>query len=132
MIDKPSDAELIQKLSEMQARGNHIAPSRRSEILLRTKLTLSDEVRANGYVYVGPNAERRFDLNRVRFNSIIAMLQEDGYVAHYVELEKPGTETSEVVLIKVLAAAGTSHQEVWQNRDKILKLWQNAQPTDRS
>jgi hypothetical protein len=33
-----------------------------------------------------------------------------------------------MVVVKVLTASDTSFKDVWQNRDKIMKLWLDAQP----
>jgi hypothetical protein len=101
--------------------------SRRAEILLAAKNTLAEEVASKGYTYVGPGAERKFNLNRIRFNSVVTWLKEDGFVTHYLELEKPDSEDSEMILVKVLAPAGTSAQDAWHHRDKILKMWSDAQ-----
>ena len=109
-----------------------VSPSRRSNILLTVKLALADQIAEKGFAYVGPNAERSYNLNRVRFNSIVRFLREDGYNPHYLELEKPDTEVSEMILVKVLAPAGTTQQKVWANRDLILKMWADAQPQTRN
>ena len=98
-------------------------PPRSSEILLSAKNTLAEEVAEKGYAYVGPNAERRFKINRIRFNSIVTWLKEDGFITHYLELENPDDET---ILVKVLARPDTTKQDAWQNRDLILKLWADA------
>jgi hypothetical protein len=104
-------------------------PPRRTEILLAAKNTLTQEIEEKNYVYVGPNAERRFDLNRIRFNSIVTELKQDGYVTYYLEMEHP--ETAETILVKVLTKGGTTYQDAWRNRDMILKLWANAQSTGK-
>lgn len=101
-------------------------PPRSSEVLLSAKNTLAEEVADKGYAYVGPNAERRFKLNRIRFNSIVTWLKEDGFITHYLELEHP--DSDETILVKVLAQAGTTSQDAWNNRDLILKMWSDAQP----
>lgn len=128
----PSDEARIKKLDDTAFSPNHVAPSRRSEIILEVRTRLADTIREMGFAYIGPNAERQFNLNRLRFNSIVLHLKEDGYVSHYLELEKPNTETSEMILVKVLAPAGTTPQDAWNNRDKILKMWADAQIPSKS
>jgi hypothetical protein len=100
---------------------------RNAEILLETKAVLTEEVHDKGFAFIGPGAERRFKLNRIRFNNIISWLREDGFVTFILELVKPETEDSEMILVKVLAPEGTTYQEAWHQRDKILKLWSDAQ-----
>jgi hypothetical protein len=100
---------------------------RSTELLLETKAVLTEEVHDKGFAFVGPGAERKFKLNRNRFNGIIGWLKEDGFTTHILELENPDAEDGEMILVKVLAAAGTTPQEAWHQRDKILKLWSDAQ-----
>lgn len=101
----------------------------RATIIAKTKIKLEEEVDQKTCAFVGPGAERRFGINRVRFNSVVTLLREEGYVAHYLELEDPSSdsEDSNLIIVKVLAGQETSSQTVWNNRGKILKMWQDAQ-----
>jgi len=109
-----------------------VSPSKRSNILLAVKLALADKIAETGFAYVGPNAERSYNLNRIRFNNIVRFLREDGYTPHYLELEKPDTEVSEMILVKVLARPGSTYRDAWNSRDLILKMWADAQIPSKS
>jgi len=119
-MPRPDDEETIAKLEEKR---KNFTP--RAEILLAAKSTLAQEVQEKGYVYIGPNAERRFNLNRMRLNSVIAWLKEDGFVVHFLELEHP--DSDETIIVKVLARGDKTYQDAWNDRGIILRLWVDAQ-----
>lgn len=88
---------------------------------------LIEEVAEKNFVYVGSGAERRFDLPRVEFNSVVDRLKVEGYLLHFLEVARPDSEDGSLIVIRVLTASTTTYQEVWRNRDKIVKMWRDAQ-----
>jgi tRNA G26 N,N-dimethylase Trm1 len=98
------------------------------ETLNKAMATLKSEIDEKDFAYVGAGAEDRLGLTKARLRLVIAALKDEGYLIHYMEAERPGTDIAEMVVVKVLTASDTSFKDVWQNRDKIMKLWLDAQP----
>lgn len=107
------------------------AQATRPAALVRVQEQLKEEVAKKSYVFAGPGAERQYNLSRIRFNAVISWLsQEETYEIHYIEMGKPDDEDA-TVIVKILTRKNTPYQEVWQNRDKILKMWVDAQQLPR-
>lgn len=101
----------------------------RLTILDQVKEQLKDDVQDEKFVYVGPGAETRYGVSNGRLRLVYTLLrEEEGYSTHLLKLPHPDPDIDEDVVVKVLTKNDVSYQETWANRDKILKLWLNAQP----
>lgn len=89
-----------------------------ADILVSTKDMLKREVADKKYVMLGAGVESQLGISKERLNTAVAMLQEEGYVAHRgIKVRQIGTGLD--TEMKVLTPPGTTWKEVAQNKDKI-------------
>lgn len=90
----------------------------------RTKLTnntadmLRDNVSNKKYIDIGTGVELDVGVTSTRFKNAVAQLKEEGYSVYYIKEEQVGNP-GKYTTIKVLAAPGTTYQEVYKNRANI-------------
>jgi len=78
---------------------------------------LKDNIEKRGYIDVGVGVERYLGVSRTKLKTSIEMLKEEGYTAHYLNVEQLGT--GKKTSLMVLAKPDTTYQEVYKNKDKI-------------
>ena len=81
---------------------------------------LKDAVDEKKYVDIGAGVERHMAITSTKLGKAVARLKDEGYTVHYLNVEQLGT--GKKTSLKVLAAPGTSWNEVNQNRDKIQQV----------
>ena len=91
---------------------------------------LKKQVDAKQNIDIGTQVERGLPLSgdpnvsigisKDKFNTAVAMLQEEGYTVHYVKVQQLGT--GNFTTIKVLAKPETPYSEVFNNRNKIKQI----------
>lgn len=92
----------------------------RADILINTAEMLKKEVADKKYIDVGSGVESHIQMSKERLNTAVAILQEEGYEVHHVNM--PQISTSFDTRRKILAAPGTTWGEVQRNRDKIGQI----------
>ena len=86
----------------------------------RTRLTdntadmLRDNVKKKSYIDIGAGVELDVGVTSTRFKNAIAKLKDEGYSVYYLKEEQVGNP-GKFTTIKVLAAPGTTYQEVYKN-----------------
>lgn len=89
----------------------------KTDVLQSTANRLREQVEKHGLIDIGTGVELHLGVSSSRLNNAIALLKEDGYEVHSVQVDQLGTNNK--TLIKVLAPPGTTYAEVKANRDKI-------------
>lgn len=89
----------------------------KNDILRTTANRLKEQVDKHGLIDIGAGVELHLGVTTSRLNNAVALLKEDGYVVHPVQVDQLGT--TQKTLIKVLAPPGTTYGQVKANRDKI-------------
>jgi DNA-binding CsgD family transcriptional regulator len=102
----------------------------KADVLHATADMLKKQVDGKSYIDIGTQVERALPLSndpnvsigisKDKFNTAVAMLQEQGYTIHYVKVQQLGT--GNFTTIKVLAKPGTSYSEVFNNRSEIKQI----------
>lgn len=82
-----------------------------------TATILRDAVDNKKLIDIGAGVEQHLGVSRTKLNTAVAMLEEQGYTTHYIQVEQVGT--GKYTTIKVLAPPGTPYSEVYKNRDQI-------------
>jgi hypothetical protein len=124
----PDSVDRLKKSVEKRAQMNTLSLHERMQILDQVKAQVIDDVEDNKFVYIGPGAERKYDISNGRLRLIYTLLrEEEGYSTHLLQLPHPDPEIDSLVTVKILTKDDVSYQEVWANRDKMLKLWLDAQ-----
>lgn len=120
--------ERTRKSVEKRAQMNTLSLAQRIEILDQVKARLIDDVEDSRFVYVGPGAEKKYDITNGRLRLVYTLLrEEEGYSTHLLQLHHPDPDVDGLVTVKILTKGDVSYREVWANRDKMLKLWLDAQ-----
>lgn len=98
---------------------NLLAPGAKdkADVLTQTSNMLRDEVNNKKMVDIGSGVESQLGLSQEKLNVAAAMLKEEGYVVHPVDV--PQASTGKMTRRKVLAVPGTTQRDVFMNRDKI-------------
>lgn len=91
---------------------------------------LKDEVTAKGYIDVGSGVEQHLGVSKDKLGIAVARLKEEGYDIHYVKVDQLGTMHQ--TRMKILAAPGTTYNEVFRNRDNIQQIGASSQDGGRT
>jgi hypothetical protein len=89
----------------------------KANILKATSDMLRAQVEQKKYVDVGKGVELHLGISHEKLRDARKILQDEGYTLHYLTVEQLGTGKN--TTLKVLAAPGTTFQEVLKNRDAI-------------
>lgn len=102
----------------------------RLDVLQATATMLKAEVADKTYIDVGVNVERQLGISKDKLATAVAVLKEQGYMLHNVQVDQLGT--SNKTLIKVLCPPGTEYRDVKANRDKIRQIKEYSEDGGRS
>jgi DNA-binding CsgD family transcriptional regulator len=102
----------------------------RSEITNSTAEMLKESVEKKGYIDVGVGVEKHIGISRVKLQTSIAMLKEEGYTVHYIPVEQLGTGKKTTVM--VLAKPDVTYSEVYKNKDQIRMITDYSEDGGRS
>lgn len=92
----------------------------RTDILQTTASMLKDQVAAKGYIDIGAGVEKQLGISETKLRTAVAVLKEQGYEVHTVQVDQLGTNTK--TLVKVLAPKGTTYRDIAMNKDKINQI----------
>lgn len=97
-----------------------LAPSekQKKDVLNSTAAMLKDRVGDSKYLDVGIGSENHLSISKEKLAAAVAILQEQGYVVHNVQVPQLGTSKKKTT-VKVLAPPGTKWSDVARNTDKI-------------
>ena len=100
------------------------------DILQSTATMLKGEVDNKQFVDIGAGVERQLGISKDKLATAVAVLKEQGYQVHTVQVDQLGTQNK--TLIKVLAPPGTEYRDVKANRDKIRQIKEFSEDGGRS
>jgi len=95
-----------------------------------TALMLKDAVDNKGLIDIGVGVETHLGISRTKLNTAAAMLVEEGYTVHTIQVQQVGT--GKYTNIKVLAPPGTTLSEVSKNRADIKMINQYSEDRGRT
>lgn len=81
---------------------------------------LKNAVDQKGYIDIGKGVENHLGISAGKLSVAAAMLKEQGYEVHNVQVDQLGTGNK--TLIKVLAPPGTTYRDIVTNKDKITQV----------
>lgn len=97
------------------------AMQERRDVLQNTADVLRDNVGERSYLDIGPGNELYIGVSRTKLNTAVAMLVEEGYKVHYIQVEQPGNPGN-YTTTKVLTKGDVPYSEVFSNRDQISSV----------
>lgn len=101
-----------------------LAPAEKDkvDVLGATSEMLKKQVDEKKYVDIGAGVELypQVGVSRTKFNTAVALLEEQGYKKYYVKVEQLGT--GKETTIKVLTPPGTTYSELYKNRSDIKQI----------
>lgn len=111
---------------------NLLAPGEkdRVDVLTSTSNMLKDQVDTKGYIDIGSGVENHIGVSQTKLSTAVAMLKEQGYEVHKVQVDQLGTNNKTIV--KVLAPPGTTYLDVKKNLDKIQQIQEFSDDGGRS
>lgn len=89
----------------------------KAQILNSTAAMLKDQVQQHRLVDIGSGVEHHVNVSSTRLNNAVALLREEGYEVHTIDVTQLGT--GKKTKTKVLAPPGTTWGEVVKNRADI-------------
>jgi hypothetical protein len=110
-----------------------LAPGQKdkADILQTTANMLKNQVDTRGFIDVGTGVEHHLvGVSRTKLDTAIAVLKEQGYALHKVQVDQLGT--SNKTTVKVLAPPGTTYTDVRNNMDKIRNITEYSEDGGRS
>lgn len=102
----------------------------RAETAGVTANILKDAVDSKGLIDIGIGTEQYLGVTRTKLDTSIAMLKENGYEVHTIQIEQPGT--GKYTNVKVLAPPGTTLQEVNAKRYEIKTVTEYSEDGGRT
>lgn len=98
----------------------------KADALQATVQALRDQVAQHTYLDIGSGVENHMAISGTRLSAAVAVLKEEGYQVHPVDIKQVGTNLN--TRMKVLVPPGVTQREAWMNRDKIR--YPNARTDD--
>jgi hypothetical protein len=92
----------------------------KADALQTTANVLKDQVAKKQFVDIGRGTESQMGITRTRLDTAVAVLKEEGYEVHSIQIPQIGT--TNFTKTKVLAPPGTTFGEVSRNRAKIKPI----------
>jgi hypothetical protein len=102
----------------------------KANALQQTANMLKGEVDKKKYIDVGVGVHHQINVSRTRLDTAVAVLKEQGYVTHPIQVQQLGT--GKYTKMKVLAKPGTTLQEVQRNRAEIKQIQHYSDDYGRS
>jgi DNA-binding CsgD family transcriptional regulator len=88
------------------------ANSAKRSVLDATSSFLKDQVDSGGYLDIGKGTENWRGVSSTKLATAVAMLKQQGYVVHNVQVPQLGTTGGKKTTVKVLAPPGTTYVDV--------------------
>lgn len=102
----------------------------RSDIAVSTAKMLREQVEKKGLIDVGGGVESHIGISRQKLNVALALLEEEGYKIHYVDVQQLGT--GKMTTIKVLSAPDVPYRDVFKNQSDIKAITDYTEDGGRS
>ena len=92
----------------------------KQDILDTTSNFLKDQLNEKGMIDVGLGNELYLGISKEKFATAIAMLEEEGYVLHNIQVDQLGTNNK--TLVKVLAPPGTEYKDIVVDPSQVKSI----------
>lgn len=92
----------------------------KADVLQATSDMLRRQVAEKEYIDIGAGVELQRGLAETKLKAAVAILEEEGYVVHKVQVQQ-ATGTNKTT-VKVLAPPGTTYRDIVTNMDKIQQI----------
>ena len=110
------------------------------DILTSTSDMLKRQVEEKKYLDVGRGTELdlpisdggNIGLAKGKFDTAVAILQEEGYKVHYLKVPQLGTGAGKDTTIKVLTKPGVPYSEVYKNRAQVRQITEHTDTHGRN
>src|SRR5690606_5378430 len=102
----------------------------RADILQTTSNMLRDQLAEKPYLDIGTGTEHHLGISKEKLNTAVAMLEDEGYTVHYVQVEQLGT--GQKTTIKVLAPPGTQYKDIVADPSQIKTITDYSEDGGRS
>ena len=102
----------------------------RADVLQTTADMLKQQVEQKGYVDIGTAVERQLGISKEKLATAAAILKEQGYEIHTVQVDQLGTTNK--TAIKVLAPPGTTYRDIASNTGAIKSIQDFSEDGGRS
>lgn len=93
------------------------AAQERAQILNTTSEMLKQQVAEQGMIDIGTGIEYHLGVSGTKLNTAVALLKEEGYEVHKIQVEQLGTGNK--TTIKVLAPEGTTYRDIVSDPSKV-------------
>lgn len=100
----------------------------KADRLVDTANLLRQQVDEKGIIDVGSGVEQQLGLSRNTLDTAIAMLREEGYSYHPVQIDQLGTGPGKKTTIKTLSPPGNEYKDVAANLHMIQQITSFANP----
>lgn len=91
----------------------------RVNIIQTTSNMLRDQVKEKKFIDVGSGVENQLGISKEKLGTAVALLKDEGYVTHKVQVEQLGTAPGNKTTILVLAPPGTKYKDIVTNMEQI-------------
>ncbi len=102
----------------------------RADVLQATANMLRQQVEEKGYIDIGTAVERQLGISKEKLATAAAILKEEGYAIHTVQVDQLGTQNK--TAIKVLAPPGTEYRDIAANTGAIKSIQNYSEDGGRS
>jgi hypothetical protein len=104
----------------------------RADVLKTTSDMLRDQVTKKKFVQIGSGVENELGLSKDKLATAVAILKEEGYKVHTVQVDQLGTGGNKKTAIKVLTPPGTTYPDVAGHKDQIKLITDYTEDQGRS
>lgn len=102
------------------------------DILNTTAAMLKDQVAEKTYVDVGAGVPEQLSISSTKLSSAVAILKEEGYTVHNVQVDQLGTGAGSKTTVKVLAPPGTTYGDIAKDVTRIRQIQNFSEDGGRS
>lgn len=95
------------------------AARERAMVLNTTADMLKDQVAQQGMIDVGTGIEYHLGVSGTKLSTALALLKEEGYEVHKIQVDQLGTESGKKTTIKVLAPPGTTYRDIVMDPSQV-------------
>lgn len=92
------------------------------DILETTANKLKDEVAEKGMIDVGAYVNTHMGISSTKLSTAVAMLKEEGYSVHNIQVDQLGTSSGDKTIVKVLAKPGTTYRDIVTDTSQIKSI----------
>lgn len=94
----------------------------RLDILTTTSSMLKDTVAEKTFVDIGVGVPEQLNISSTMLSSAVALLKEEGYTVHSVQVDQLGTGPGNKTTVKVLAPPGTTYGDIAKDTSRIRQI----------